>query len=216
KTIAEAYPVVLEIARNALDQAIIMDQAGQQLRELTDFKVFLTQPSVDLVPEFYSGETETLEDYFNREFLSQDGLFGNVLRKTGQVEAVLNHLIKAIMPPDQFATRRAVLVIPHEIREGDDVSPLGLISIRIIPRYNQNRVSLSYSFTWRTVEAFVGFPYSLYGSVRYSQYLTEEIKKRLRETSTYVDMGSVSYVAHSLHIFMDYYGQNIARKISYE
>jgi hypothetical protein len=64
------------------------------------------------------------------------------------------------------------------------------------------------------VEALVGFPYSLFASVRFGQHLTERLKALLPpEASRTVEMGHVSYIAHSLHIFLDAYGQNIARRI---
>lgn len=213
-TIAEAYPLVLEIARRSLGAEPIRDQAGQELRELVDFKVILTNPTQELVPSFYAGEGKSLDAYFNKEFLGGDGLFGSVLQKSGQLIAVLAHVDSAIKEPTaQFATRRAILVIPHEIKPGP-LAPLGLVSIRIVPRFKGDRVRLSYSYTWRTVEALVGFPYSLYGSVKYSQHLTRLIQERLMpEQARRVETGEVSYIAHSLHIFVDEYGQNIAKRI---
>jgi diguanylate cyclase (GGDEF)-like protein len=215
KTIAEAYPVVLEIVRKASEELTIRDQAGQELRELVDFKVHLTNPDQDLVPAFYQKQEESLDKYFQKEFLSESGLFGRRLKDTGQLEAVLAHVVSAITNASrQFATRRAILVVPHEIVPGKDLAPLGLISVRCILRFAQSRAQLHYSYTWRTVEALVGFPYSLYGSVRFAQHLTEQIKDRLpNEFAKRVEMGEVSYIAHSLHMFMDDYGQNIARTI---
>lgn len=73
---------------------------------------------------------------------------------------------------------------------------------------------MNYSFTWRTVEALVGFPYSIYGSVKYAQYLTDQIRAALPPAeSRTVELGYVSYIAHSLHFFLDRYAQNIARRI---
>jgi hypothetical protein len=57
-TVAEAFPVVLEIARKASGEEVITDQAGRTLTELIDFKVHLTNPSQDLVPAFYEKEEE--------------------------------------------------------------------------------------------------------------------------------------------------------------
>src|SRR5262249_41465455 len=149
-----------------------------------DFKVHLTNPNQDLVPTFYAEEESSLEEYFQKEFLSDSGLFGQKFKETGQLEAVLNHVATAVGDrAHQFATRRAILVIPHEIKEGDELTPLGLVSVRILPRFAQNRIKLKYSYTWRTVEVLIGFPHSLYGSVRFSQYLTEEIRKRLSPES---------------------------------
>jgi len=100
------------------------------------------------------------------------------------------------------------------VDQGQDLSPLGLVSIRIIPAFTGARTVLHFSFTWRTVEAFVGFPYSIYGSVCYAQRLVQLVRARLApEPARVVDAGQVSYIAHSLHFFLDTYGQNIARRI---
>jgi len=212
-TVAEAYPVVLEIARHADDGEAIRDQAGQELKELIDFRVHLTNPAERKVPAFYARDSSSLEEYFQREFVSEAGLFGRWFKK--QLEPVLQHMQEAAThKPYQFSTRRAILVVPHEVQEGQDLAPLGLVSVRIIPRFLPGRMRVHYSYTWRTVEALVGFPYSLYGSVRFSEHLTEEIRRRLEDThKRQVEMGEVSYIAHSLHIFMDTYGQSIARRI---
>jgi hypothetical protein len=64
------------------------------------------------------------------------------------------------------------------------------------------------------VEALVGLPYSLYGSVQFSEHLTKQIRERLpRENLRRVEMGEVSYIAHSLHFFIDQYDQSIAKRI---
>lgn len=215
RTIAEAYPVVLEIIRLAEEEKPIRDQAGQQLRELIDFKVHLTCPTQDLVPQFYAGEKNSLEEYFEKQFRGAEGLFWPPFTKSKQLEGVLEHLSRAVSHPrQQFATRRAILVIPHEIKETGDLAPLGLVSVRCAPRFLGSRIVIHFSYTWRTVEALVGLPYSLYGSVRFSQFLLDEVKKRVSsDLARQVEMGEVSYIAHSLHMFVDEYGQNIAKRI---
>lgn len=217
KTIAEAYPIVIDIVRQNEETETIRDQAGQELRELVDFKVHLTNPHENQVPTFYKEEKKSLDAYFEQEFLSPTGLFGSEFMATSQLDAVLDHLVKIIKDSErQFATRRAILVVPHKVREGRDISPLGLVSVRLVPRFLPGRVRISFSFTWRTVEALIGFPYSLYGSVRYSEHLTELISNKLKpqtENEKRIEMGEVSYIAHSLHIFIDQFGQNIARAI---
>ncbi len=214
-TIAEAYPLVLEIARKTIDETVIIDQAGQELRELVDFKVYLEYPERNMVPAFYEQDKDSLEEYYERVFQAQKGFFGDIFRESGQFDAVLNHVTDIISNPQvQFATRRAILIVPHKIRGQNDISPLGLVSVRIIPRFTANRVNLNYSYTWRTVEALVGFPYSLYGSVRFGQYLTEELKGLVQhDVARRIHMGFVSYIANSLHFFVDEHGQNIARRI---
>lgn len=213
-TIAEAFPVVLEIARKMPRDQTIRDQAGQELVELIDFRVHLTNPLANRVPAFYAKEDASLEQYLHRAFLDAESFFEARIGKT-QRHAVLEHVVMAIRDPThQFATRRAVLVVPHEIRPREEITPLGLIAVRIIPRFQGRRIVLHFSFTWRTVEALVGFPYSLYGSVGYAEYLTSTIRQMIGEpTARHVEFGEVSYIANSLHMFMDDYGQNIARRI---
>ena len=213
-TIAEAFPVVLEAARNATSEDVIYDAAGQPLRELMDFKVVLRTPTLDRVPAFYGAESQSLTDYLGRAFLNSDALFGALFRADGQLDAVLAHVSSIIAQRSSFATRRAILVVPHVVRDNEDVSPLGLVSIRIVPRIHGAQVTLLYSFTWRTVEAFVGFPYSLFGSVGFAEYLTSLLCSRVGTGGQrQIRMGEISYIAHSLHMFLDDYGQNIARRI---
>ena len=215
KTIAEAYPVVIEIVRQALEEHPICDQAGQELKELLDFKIHLSNPTEHMVPEFYAQEEATLEQYFQKEFLDENGLFGPRFMQFNQWDAVLSHLAKIVDDQERrFATRRAILVIPHEIKEGNDLAPLGLVSVRCIPRFLGQRIILHFSYSWRTVEAMVGLPYSMFGSVRFGQFLTNEIKKRVsKNVARQIEMGDVTYIAHSLHMFADEYGQNIAKRI---
>lgn len=214
-TIGEAFPIVLEIVRKTSGETIIKDQAGQELRELFDFKVHLTNPTQDVVPTFYSNEKNSMEKYFEDAFINDTKLFGQKFKESDQLESVLNHVGTVINDSSHdFATRRAILVIPHETTLGKDLTPLGLVSVRLVLRFPRGRIRIHYSYTWRTVEAFVGFPYSLYGSVRFGQYLTDQIRLRLHpDLVKQLEMGEVSYIAHSLHMFMDDYGQNIARRI---
>jgi len=215
ETISEAFPTILEIARSVEKKEIICDQAGYKLHELVDFRVHLTKPLKNQIPKFYSKEKELLESYFKKQFLSDSGLFSTVFKQTHQLEEVINHVVQAIThSPEPFATRRGILVIPHQPEAGQEITPLGLVSIRCIPRITAQKIVLNYSYTWRTVEALVGFPYSLYGSVRYSEFLSNEIHSRLHEQyQDKVELGFVSYIAHSLHMFADDYGQNIAKRI---
>ncbi len=215
KTIKEAFPTVLEIARSIRGKEIIYDQDGYKLQELVDFKIHLTEPLKDRVPKFYSKEKDSLQGYFRNQFLSKEGLFGRVFKETNQLEEVINHVVQAVTHfPKPFATRRSILVVPHIPEPGHELTPLGLVSIRFIPRIILKKIIINYSYTWRTVEALVGFPYSIYGSVCYSEFLTKEIQSRLVENlQDKIELGFVSYIAHSLHFFMDDYGQRIAKRI---
>jgi diguanylate cyclase (GGDEF)-like protein len=214
RSIAEAFPLVLEISRKADGGLRIVDQAGQQLYELVDFKVHLSDPSTEMVPAFYKDDVPSLDKYFTTQFLQPEGLYGRYFQAKGYEAAVVHHVASSITNARPFHTRRGVLVVPHDIQLGQELTPLGLISVRIIPRSLASRRIMNYSFTWRTVEALIGFPYSIYGSVKYAQHLTDQIRSALpRELGTTVECGFVSYLAHSLHFFLDRYAQNIARRI---
>jgi hypothetical protein len=211
-TISQAYPVVVEIVRKTGQCWLTKDQAGIQLRELTDFKVLLARPFENQVPAFYESERQSLQNYFDREFLSETGTFGRVLAKTRQVEPVIQHVCE-VVGQAHATTRRGIIIIPHDPGDGADLSPLGLVCVRIVPRISENRVCFDFSFVWRTVEVLVGFPYSLYGSVKYSEHLISLIRAILSPPEHQVELGEVSYTAQSLHMFGDEYGQIIARRI---
>jgi hypothetical protein len=211
-SLSEAFPLMLEIARKASRTRQITDQAGVYLGELIDFKVEFLSPLKNIIPNYYKKEEQEFEDYFQREFLNEDGLFAKNLK--AQLPIVLAHIKEAILNKShQYATRRAVLIIPNDITDG--LAPLGLISVRIIPRFDDSHnVNLNYSFSWRTVEALVGFPYSCYGSIRYSDFLTKKIIEQVSSSQIEIKLDKVSYIAHSLHIFLDNFGQNIAKRIA--
>jgi hypothetical protein len=217
---AQAYPLVLQLLRDAETEAAVPDAAGVPMIDLIDFRLLVREPERDQIPGFYARDRDDFEAYYERVFLDeQDGLFASRIRD--QLERVVAHLTHAIDGPHPFSTRRAILVVDHPLRPVDeqvkehDVAPLGLVSVRIIPRPEPGGFGLYMSFTWRTVEALVGLPYSLYGSLRYSQHLTDLVRKRLGDghEAEIVQLRDVSYIAHSLHVTTDSYGQNIARRI---
>jgi len=209
KTLAEAYPLMLEVARLSTASNSIRDQARGFLGELIDFKVELSNPTRDLIPFYYRADKEKFETYFDKLFLQEDGLFAVHLNK--QLDAVIKHIEESIHK--QYSTRRAILIIPSQIKP-DDLKPLGLVSVRIIPRVrNAKSVGLVFSYTWRTVEALVGFPYSLYGSVKYGEHILALLQQRVNAKGINITFDKVSYIASSLHIFMDEQGQAIAKSI---
>ena len=110
-TISQAYPVVVEIVRTSNQCWLTKDQAGVELRELTDFKVQLSRPLENQVPAFYENELQSLKEYFDREFLSEKGTFGKVFADTGQIEPVIRHVCDAIRTT-QATTRRGIIIIP--------------------------------------------------------------------------------------------------------
>lgn len=215
RTAGEAFPLLLELLRNeTVDDEFIPDQDGLELRELVDFKVVIREPTQQQVPWFFRSEREQLEEYFKKEFLDDTGRFGTKLREKDAEHRVLDHVRWALTRTDgaPFATRRAILIIPHQPDEQPEaVAPLGLVSVRLLPRRSGSEAIVNVSFTWRTVEALIGFPYSLYGSLRYAQHLCDKLSNFPGVPQ--VRLGYVSYVAHSLHFFMSEESRRIARRI---
>lgn len=211
-----AYPLALQALRDLEGVDPVDDQAGAKMIDLIDFKLQLTDPFRDRIPSFFLDDREDLEKYYEENFERAEGLFGRYLAP--QLDGFLDHLANAIAEPEPFSTRRAILVIPRDLeRDGDErheIKPLGLVSIRVIPRPERSRTALYFSYTWRTVEALVGLPYSLYGSIRYSQFLEQALRARL-EDREHADLvvRDLSYIAHSLHLTTDPFGQAIARRI---
>ncbi len=220
RTIAEAFPTVLEILRNSLghdSEASIVDQAGRRLRELIDFRILLEKPKNDIYPEYYLDDKKELDEYYEESFGKKDALFRKAFEMNGQLEAMLNHICTAVQNGEKaYATRRAILIVPSQMNmeNSSDYSPLGLVSVWTAPRTIKGKIIIDYSYTWRTVEALVGLPHSLYASVRFADYLTDQIAEKVhKRENTVVEMGRISYIAHSLHMFLDPESMSIVRGI---
>lgn len=212
-TMAEAYPTVLEILRQKAPYNI-MDQAGRKLRELRDFKIILCAPKSEDLPDYYADDKQLLNEYYDKILGRPDSLFGEKLIKDRQLEALPIHVIQAIEGKNKYATRRAVLVIPNIVEDKENYSPLGLISIWLAPRFIDGRVDIDFSYNWRTVEAVIGFPLSMYASVRFSEEITKMIAEEIKgKTEEKICMGAVTYIAHSLHMFQERENMDIVRGI---
>lgn len=216
KTAAEAYPLMLEMLRAGGEpEDLIVDQDGIPLRELVDFKVVVDSlDHQEQIPWFFRNERDQLNSYFQRQFIESGGRFTEKLRLNGSEARILDHVAWALTRPygRPFATRRALLVIPHEPAESPEaLAPLGLVSVRLLPQPCPTGVVVNFSFTWRTVEALVGFPYSLFGSLRYALYLCDELRARCPQQK--IHPGFLSYIAHSLHFFVSDEARRIARGI---
>ena len=215
KTIADAYPIVLEILRHQKTQKQynIKDQAGRELLELTDFKIILSTPNSDDLPDYYVYDKQLLQEYYDKILGKENSLFRKKLMEEGQLESLIKHVVQAIKGKNNYATRRAVLVIPNVVEDEENYSPLGLISIWLAPRFGETGVVIDFSYNWRTVEAVVGLPLSMYASVKFAEEIIYLIKEKVTSYNQSISMGTVSYIAHSLHMFLDAESMDIVRGI---
>jgi len=214
-TIAQAYPILLHTLRSRDTSARVLDAAGVEMIDLMDVKVLFTEPERDTIPAFHANARDDFDRYFEATFLDEHKRFAKAMGKE-QLERVVEHVVNAISRPVPFSTRRANIVLDHDLTkvEPPDLSPLGLVSLRVIPRLEGENMRLYFSFTWRTVEALIGFPYSAYGSVRFARHLTDAISADAgAQGAPPVEFGQLAYIAHSLHVTTEEYGQNIAREV---
>lgn len=213
-SLAQAFPIVLELLRkNPATHKI--NKEPLELKELIAFKVVLSTPLNDVLPIYYSYDKDKheLEDYYNKNFVDENGLFRKRLIKNNQLDNMIKHVTNSINNGD-YSTRRALLVVDNDSSSSSNYSPLGLVSIWLAPRWKENRIIIDYCYTWRTVEAIVGFPFSMYASIKYSEWLNIQIKKSVaREKQSLIEMGSLTYFAYSLHMYTNKENLSIARGI---
>jgi len=213
-TAAEAYPRIISILRSESLPTNI-DYFRREFVELTAFKLVLTKPMDEKIPDYWAEDHAEVESYYKREF-GTSGLFGQRFYSWGgatqkdQVQNVLKESLQVIS--DEIASRRIMLFVADP---ADDLgSPLGLVCVQVLPRLQQGRWSISFNWIWRTVEALVGLPFSLYGSLRFSEDLVCELNQRLVNAGRpRISIENLTYVALSLHLFADEGDQHIARAI---
>jgi diguanylate cyclase (GGDEF)-like protein len=196
-TASEAYPLVLDVLRKGTKRRSV-DDANHSLSELLAFRVVLDSPNQATVPAYYRPQEGDMEQYAENVLLREDGQISSLLWKSGQVDAVIDHLASYYQDAlSERCTRRACLVVPHEIVHGN-VQPLGLVAVWATPRAARvDRDHVDFVFVWRTVEAFVGFPFSLFGSIKLAQKLTDLVSSRLlcEQNSPRLRVGKLVYVA---------------------
>lgn len=218
ESIAEAFPTVLEILRNAYrenPERKMLDQNGEELFELKNFKIVLEKPENNKLPIYYYYDQEKLNRYYEGTFGAGKGLFRKPLEESGQIDGMIRHIREAIDSKGGYETRRAILVVPNTIEKGRAYSPLGLVAVWVAPRFAPGKINMDFSFTWRTVEAITGLPRSMYASVTFAEEITEMIRESTKHTDTAgaITLGQVSYIAHSLHMFLGEGRMNIVRGI---
>lgn len=213
---AQAYPILIDLLRKGENVRNSTDDAKGNLKELLAFKLILEDPLRNDVPAYLERMRADLGVYARRTMLDKEnGLFRKLLESTQQVEAFVEHLtmyLRASAPVR--STRRACLVVPNVVENGEP-KPLGLLSVWASPRVGSDRHLVDFVFVWRTVEAFVGLPYSLYGSIRLAENLIMEVAAKLPTVPNGrpPSVGELTYIPMSLHMRVDEFHARIAKRI---
>ncbi len=221
ESLRKIYPVVINNIRE-IDLHTNTDFSNKTFKELTDYKIILTKPLEESIPWFYENDKQSFDDYYEDNFLKEDGTFYNKLNANDQVEIVTNHIVDHLKKSNNkniINTRRAIIILDNEINEGK-LEPVGLVSVRIYYDLSTDgSININFTYIWRTVEVIVGLPYSMYGSICYSDFLLKKVIEKLGHEENLainiknIKLGNLTYIAQSLHMFRDSYSENIAKNI---
>jgi diguanylate cyclase (GGDEF)-like protein len=214
-TAAQAYPLIVEILRTSESVSTTFDDASQTLSEVIGFKLALEKPHADSIPEYWYEQHKAFDEYANDVLIDVKSTIGRHFHAGGQFDAFLAQLFSYCNDESKKkSTRRAILVVPNEV-SGNVMKPLGLVSLWATPRFSQGVMSLEFCFVWRTVEALVGLPYSLFGSIKLSEYICSSIQKKLADSGSDLSLqiGGLTYLALSLHMRTDEFHMRIAKRI---
>lgn len=215
KSAAQAYPIIIDTLRKAQTR-VSSDDAHQPLRELVAFKLALETPSQFSIPAYLRNQEGDMQRYAESVLLNEGGSIRNGLDSNGQLSAFKKELLACYAPGVVArSTRRACLVVPHVPNENGNPSPQGLVSVWASPRLNDmSQRIVDWVFVWRTVEAFIGLPYSLYGSIQLAQSLLAQANNDFADkASTPLRLGELTYIALSLHMRSDGVHRRIAKRI---
>jgi diguanylate cyclase (GGDEF)-like protein len=216
-TASQAYPAIIEIMRTSEAASMTYDDASQRLREIVGFKLVLDTPTLYPVPDYWADQEAAFEEYANRVLLSETGVISSSFYDEGQYNAFIQQLADYCSPEcSDKSTRRAILIVKNVVKD-DELRPLGLVSVWAAPRHGASACSIEFSFVWRTVEALVGLPYSLYGSIRLVEQVVDAVKEKLHSQhgpSPRINAGRLTYLALSLHMRIDEFHKRIAKRIA--
>ena len=214
KSLADAYPEAVQLIRAANDENTHIEISKRHFRELSCFKIVLTTPLNEMAPDYWRQDTTLLEDYYKDNFLLDTGVFGTRLNGSFNAAKSINDFavdatVNALS--NGQPTRRINLPIVPEFLE----HPLGLSCIQILPRSENGKWLLDIIWVWRTVDALVGFPFSAYGSIRWTKDFLARVQGVLSATSKdiSINIGELTYVALSFHMYLHDGDQEIARAI---
>jgi len=212
---ANVYPAVLRALRQRRTPRF-KDRSGRELAELAAVRIHLQSPQTDEIPSYWSTERREFEEYYTRAFDGPTSLFGRRFRSWGrsqpvdQIQAARDRAAQVI---NERSIDRRIMIVTSEPPGNSDEDPLGLTCIHVLPRPRNDAIgwNLDFQWVWRSVEAIVGLPFSVYGSVRFSSNFVETLRARM--VGTEIRLGTVAYIALSLHLYCDDTDLAIARRI---
>ncbi|MBC3832416.1 diguanylate cyclase [Undibacterium amnicola] len=213
---AQAYPLVVEIMRTSNLVATTYDDASQTLREIVGFKLVLENPIQDPIPDYWADQKDAFEGYAGSVLINSDSFISKKFHDDGQFVAFISQLADYCDPKNsRKSTRRAILVVENIVHD-NQLRPLGLVSIWATPRHHDGICSIEFCFSWRTVETLVGLPYSLFGSIRFSEFVIKNVGDLHKEMGidVRVELGKLTYLALSLHMRVDEFHRRIAKQIA--
>ncbi len=217
ETAAQAYPAIVEIMRTGEAASMTYDDASQPLREIVGFKLVLANPIHDAVPDYWTDQEEAFNEYASHVLLNEDGVISKSFHEDGQYAAFVEQLSSYCRSESrEKSTRRAILVV-HNVVDNAKLRPLGLVSVWATPRHHSGGCSVEFCFVWRTVEALVGLPYSLFGSIALADAIVEQIKTDMQAkggAQARLNVGRLTYLALSLHMRVDTFHRRIAKRIA--
>jgi diguanylate cyclase (GGDEF)-like protein len=215
RSASQAYPIIIDTLRKAVTRES-SDDAHQPLRELVAYKLTLETPGTSTVPAYLREQENDMSRYVREVLLSKSGRIGKGLESSNQLGAFKKELLACFAGDGPRSTRRACLVVPHAPTPDGSPSPAGLVSAWASPRMNSvsGEKTVDWVFVWRTVEAFIGLPYSLYGSITLAQSLLAQINDdQPNKEATPFRLGELTYIALSLHMRSDGVHRRIAKRI---
>lgn len=214
RTLTDAYPQAINLLRSD-DGPQHVETSQRRFREFPTFKLVLTAPYAETVPDYWKGEQQALDHYFEANFGRQASLFGTRLYAESADGSLYQQALDATVAAIRAERPTRRIFLPVTAADGRFDQPLGLCAIQVMPRFREGRCHLDFQWIWRTVEAIVGFPFSAYGSIAWSRKFYESVLEELVRSgsSTSVDLGELTYLALSFHMFLDVGDTEIARAI---
>jgi hypothetical protein len=217
RSLADAYPQALQMIRGDGGRQGHQELHRRSFREISAFKLVLTRPLTDIIPEFWEGEKSILDEYYELNFKGGTGIFGRHLTGPHGKEPDMS-AFAARATADAVRQRQPTRRILLPIVSDELDQPLGLSAIQIFPRAHEGRWRLDAIWVWRTVDALVGFPFSAYGSISWTRDFLQRVRLLLEscEGGEDLSMGELTYLALSFHLYLHEGDQEIARAIVHD